>query len=113
MNTLFKIQVFIYGLLCLVALSGCERKALIGWECSETSQSSMQCVFKNTGNATGEACFNIVKVCSKAEHSAYVCSGDIPPGGMENKVVTAFTPDFGLFENCMGTEFRNKKIKVQ
>lgn len=97
----------------MAGVTGCERKALIGWECETTSKSSMQCVFKNTGDATGEVCFNIVKVCSNGEHNAYVCSGDIAPGGMENKVVTAFSPDFGLFESCMGTEFRDKKVKVQ
>lgn len=32
---------------------------------------------------------------------------------MESKVVTAFTPQVGWLETCMGTEFRNKRVAAR
>lgn len=97
--------------LCVIMLAACSKEAKIEWSCQGTTKNSMQCEIKNTGEATAEACFDIVQVCKGAEHIAHVCSGTIPPGGMENKVVPSFTPPIGFLETCMGTEFRNKQVR--
>ncbi len=95
----------------LGTLSGCDGgEARIEWECNGTTKNSMQCHFKNEGTVAGEACFDIVQVCSSGEHVANVCTGVINPGEMENKVVTHFAPGVGIFERCMGIEYRNKRI---
>ena len=96
----------------LFGLSGCSKELKMEWSCQVTTRNSMQCEIKNTGTAAGEACFDIVQVCGNGEHLASVCSGRIEPGSMENKVVTAFTPQVGWLETCMGTEFRNKRVSA-
>ena len=96
-----------------LALTGCSKEAKMEWTCEGTTKNSMQCAIKNTGEAVAEACFDIVQICRNGEHVASVCSGAIQRGGMENKVVTAFLPPIGFLETCMGTEFRNKRIKAK
>ena len=99
--------------LLLLTLGGCSKQVKVEWNCKGTSKNSMQCEFRNNGQASGEACFDIVQICGNGEHVAHVCSGTIQPGSMDNKVVTSFSPQVGLLESCMGTEFRNKQITAQ
>ena len=97
----------------LLTLGGCSKELKIEWSCKGTTKNSMQCEIKNTGAASGEACFDIVQVCDNGEHVANVCSGRVEPGSTENKVVTSFSPSVGIFESCMGTEFRNKRVTAR
>lgn len=103
---------FVTVSLLTLMLAGCSKEAKLEWSCKGTTKNSMQCVIKNTGDAAGEACFDVVQVCANGEHVANVCSGRVEPGSMENKVVPSFAPKVGFLENCMGTEFRNKRITV-
>ncbi len=49
---------------CLVSstLVGCG-EAKVEWNCEGTGPSSLQCEVKNSGTASGEACFDIALVC--------------------------------------------------
>lgn len=69
----------------------------------------MQCHIKNVGQATGEACFDVVHICRSGEHTAKVCSGVLTAGSTENKVII-LSPPVAMLDTCMGTEFRNKRI---
>ena len=92
------------------AIAGCSKEVKVEWSCQWTTSNSMQCNFKNIGQANAEACFDLVHVCKKGDHVAKVCSGSIQAGGTESKVVPSFTPPIGTLETCMGTEFRNKQV---
>ncbi len=99
---------------CLVSstLVGCG-EAKVEWNCEGTGPSSLQCEVKNSGTASGEACFDIALVCSDGDHLSHFCTGIIEPGAINQKVVTKFTPEIDLNTECQGMEYRNQKITVQ
>jgi hypothetical protein len=104
------IHTTVLALAAAMLLAGCERKMNVAWECRVTNKNAAQCRFENKGEVRAEACFDMVQVCGGKDHVGSICSGPIPVGGVENKVIREFSPPVGMFERCDGIEYRNKSV---
>ena len=102
-------------LIGLMASSGCKEllgdPAYIEWECGAVGPTSLQCVYKNTGGDSGEACFDAVVICGSTRHVAHKCSGKMEPGSMTTKVVSGFSPSIPLDCAFMGMQTENEVVR--
>lgn len=108
---------FLAALLGVLLLSGgCDKlkeltgDTLIKWECVPASYNAVSCVFENTGDAPGEACFDLIVVCEGTRHVARKCSGKLTPQGKTTKLVDGFDPPILETSVCSGMEFENEKV---
>jgi len=68
------------------------------------------CQITNKGNAAGDFEADVVLVCRDGEHIAHV-AGRVEAQNHVTKIIGGFTPSVGLFDKCVGIDYRNVSVK--